>query len=63
MTITVTPVNDAPVAEPKTITTLEDTPASVTLSATDIDSPAPTVFQVVTAPNAAHGTGAISGST
>lgn len=63
VTISVTPVNDAPVADPKTITTLEDTPASVTLSATDIDSPAPTVFQVVTAPDAAHGTAAISGST
>ncbi|MGI0646840.1 tandem-95 repeat protein [Pseudomonas aeruginosa] len=63
VTITVTPVNDAPVADAKTLTTPEDTPASVTLSATDIDSPAPTVFHVVTAPNAAHGTAVISGST
>ncbi|QUG93082.1 tandem-95 repeat protein (plasmid) [Pseudomonas putida] len=61
--ITVVPVNDAPVAQPKTLTISEDTPGSVTLTATDIDSPTPTVFQIVTGPSAAHGTATISGST
>src|SRR5690606_4816471 len=51
VSITVTPVNDAPVAQSKTLTTAEDTAGQVTLTATDIDSPAPTVFQIVTAPN------------
>ncbi|MGI0646831.1 tandem-95 repeat protein [Pseudomonas aeruginosa] len=63
ITITVTPVNDVPVADAKSMTMLEDTPGTVTLTASDIDSPAPSTFQVVTAPNAAHGTASISGST
>src|SRR5690606_23081648 len=62
VTVTVTPVNDAPVAQPKTLTTAEDTAGQVTLTATDIDSPVPTVFQIVTAPNAAHGTASITGN-
>ncbi|WP_329045946.1 Ig-like domain-containing protein [Pseudomonas aeruginosa] len=45
----------------KSLTINEDTSGSVTLSATDIDSPTPTVFQVVSAP--ANGTANISGST
>jgi Bacterial Ig domain len=61
--ITVVAVNDAPVAQPKTLTINEDTQGSVALSATDIDSPVPTVFQIVTGPSAAHGTATISGST
>lgn len=61
VTITVLPVNDAPIAQPKTIVTDEDTPGSATLSATDIDSPAPTVFEVVSGP--ANGAASISGST
>ncbi|MBW6123673.1 tandem-95 repeat protein, partial [Pseudomonas aeruginosa] len=61
--ITVNPVNDAPVAQAKTLTIDEDTSGTVTLSATDIDSPVPTVFQVVSTPNAAHGTASINGST
>src|SRR5690606_13483166 len=60
--ITVTPVNAAPVAQPKTLTTAEDTAGQVTLTATDIGSPVPTVFQIVTAPNAAHGTASITGN-
>nr|WP_254177156.1 Ig-like domain-containing protein [Pseudomonas aeruginosa] len=63
VSITVNPVNDPPVAQAKSLTTNEDTPGTVTLTATDIDSPTPTVFQIVTAPNAAHGTASISGST
>src|SRR5690606_36505389 len=61
VSIAVSPVNDPPVAQPKTLTTAEDTAGQVTLTATDIDSPVPTVFQIVTAPNAAHGTATISG--
>jgi len=63
ITITVTPVNDPPVAQPKSLAMDEDTSGSVTLTATDIDSPAPTVFQVVTQPNASHGTATVRGAT
>lgn len=62
VTITVTPVNDPPVAQPLSLTIDEDTPGSVTLQATDVDSPVPTVFQIVTAPNVAHGSASISGN-
>jgi VCBS repeat-containing protein len=40
VTVTITAVNDAPVATNDTLTTAEDTPAAGTLSASDIDSPA-----------------------
>ncbi len=60
VSITVTPVNDAPVAQDKQIRTNEDVAGSVTLSATDIDSPAPTVFEIVTQP--ANATAAIQGN-
>ncbi|MEA8593055.1 Ig-like domain-containing protein [Pseudomonas aeruginosa] len=63
ITVTVAAVNDAPVAQAKTLTIDEDTSGSITLTATDIDSPAPTVFQIVTAANSSHGSAAISGST
>ncbi|HHH9000241.1 TPA: Ig-like domain-containing protein [Pseudomonas aeruginosa] len=63
VTITVTPVNDPPVAHDKSLTIDEDTSGSVTLSATDIDSPSPSVFQIVSPPNAAHGSASIVGST
>lgn len=55
VSITIRPVNDAPIAEGKTLSLDEDTQASVLLSATDIDSPAPTVFQLVAVPPAAVG--------
>nr|WP_039976426.1 Ig-like domain-containing protein [Pseudomonas psychrotolerans] len=61
--ITVTPVNDAPVVRDATLTTAEDTPGSIELSATDIDSPAPSRFEIVTAPAAAAGTAAIQRKT
>jgi len=61
--ITVTPVNDAPVVRDATLTTAEDTPGSIELSATDIDSPAPSRFEIVTAPAASAGTAAIQGKT
>src|SRR4029077_10003289 len=52
VSITVTAVNDAPVASSQSVTTNEDTPKSVTLSATDVDSGSLT-FSIVTGP--AHG--------
>ena len=61
--ITVIPVNDPPVAQSKTLSMLEDHSGSVTLSATDIDSPAPEVFELVSAPSLEHGVGTISGDT
>ncbi|HGM7876689.1 TPA: tandem-95 repeat protein [Pseudomonas aeruginosa] len=61
--ITVNAVNDPPVAIPKSLTIDEDTSGSVVLQATDIDSPPPTTFQIVTPPNAAQGSATISGST
>jgi VCBS repeat-containing protein len=53
VSITVTPVNDPPVAGDGSLTTAEDTAATGTLSATDIDSPTLT-FSVVSGPS--HGT-------
>jgi cysteine-rich repeat protein len=40
VTLTITSVNDAPVAPAQTMTTGEDLPASITLAATDVDSAA-----------------------
>ena len=40
--MTVTPVNDAPIATPLAVTTAEDTPVSATLVSADVDGPAPT---------------------
>jgi hypothetical protein len=37
ITVTVTPVNDAPVAQAQTVTTVEDTPKAITLVGTDVD--------------------------
>jgi len=53
--ITVTAVNDPPVAADKTVTTNEDTPANVTLTATDVETCQLTFsISIVTPP--AHGT-------
>ena len=60
--ISVSPVNDAPVADAKALTLNEDSSGTVQLSGTDIDSPAPTVFQIVSAPPAAYGSASITGS-
>lgn len=62
VSITVNPVNDPPVAQAKSMSMLEDSSGSVTLTATDIDSPTPTTFQIVTAPNSSHGTATLTGS-
>jgi hypothetical protein len=51
--ITVTPVNDAPVANPLTLTTPQDTARPLTLTGSDVEGDALT-FAVVTPP--AHGT-------
>ncbi|MCT8950425.1 tandem-95 repeat protein [Pseudomonas tolaasii] len=59
ITITVRPVNDAPVASNRTLTVAEDTAGTLTLVATDVDGDALT-YSLVTAPNAAHGTVTIS---
>jgi hypothetical protein len=53
VTITITPVNDAPQATANSITTEEDTSGNVTLSGTDVEGSALT-FEVVTGPG--HGT-------
>ncbi len=62
VTVTVNPVNDPPVAHPKNLTIDEDTSGSVTLSATDIDSPVPTIFRIVSGPIAGQGSVSLSGS-
>jgi hypothetical protein len=50
VTITVTPVNDAPVANDTSETTLEDTPLSSSVSATDVDGDTLTFVLVGSAP-------------
>ena len=55
--VTVTPVNDAPVAQDQSVETAEDTSKSITLGSTDVDGGAPT-FTIVAGPT--HGT--LSGS-
>src|SRR5205085_1632745 len=60
--ITVTAVNDAPVASNGTLTTAKNTTATGTLVATDVDAQALT-YSIVTPPNAAQGTVAITNTT
>ena len=59
VTVSVTPVNDAPVSSDRSLTTLEDTAGTVTLFASDVDGDSLS-YSVVAAPNAAHGTVSIS---
>lgn len=49
VSITVTPVNDLPVANPQNVSTTEDNPKSITLTASDIDLDVLT-YSIVTAP-------------
>ncbi|WP_205699225.1 Ig-like domain-containing protein [Conexibacter sp. SYSU D00693] len=56
--LTVTPVNDAPVANDQLVTTTEDTPAPITLAAQDVDGDALTF----TAQDGAHGTVSCDGA-
>jgi len=60
VTVSVTAVNDAPLAEPLSVSIDEDTPSDITLKATDIDQDVLT-YKVVSNPT--NGTVAISGST
>src|SRR5207244_8313921 len=53
VTITVTPVNDPPVANAQSVTTAEDTAAPIVLTGSDVDGDALT-FTIATQP--AHGT-------
>ncbi len=53
ITIDITPVNDAPVTEPVTVSTPRDTAVDVPLSASDVDSD-PLTYTIVTPPT--HGT-------
>jgi hypothetical protein len=57
--ITVTPVNDAPVAHDQSVTTPEDTPVAITLTGSDVDGDSLT-FSVVSGP--ANGTLSVSGN-
>jgi RHS repeat-associated protein len=57
VSLTVTPVNDAPIAQAQTVSTTEDTPANLVLAGTDVDGDVLT-YAVVTGP--LHG--ALSGS-
>ncbi len=57
VSLTVTPVNDVPVANAQAVTTAEDTAAAITLSGSDVEG-GPLSFSVVAAPT--HGT--LSGS-
>jgi hypothetical protein len=57
VTITVTPVNDAPVASAQSVTTTEDAAKAITLSATDVDGGALT-YAIVSPP----AYGALSGT-
>ncbi|MDD4042799.1 MAG: ExeM/NucH family extracellular endonuclease [Anaerolineaceae bacterium] len=59
VTITVTPVNDDPVAEDQSVTTAEDTAVDITLVASDVDGD-PLTYEVVTQP--AHGTVTLAGN-
>lgn len=49
-------------ADAKSLTLNEDTSASVQLSGSDIDSPPPTVFQIVSAPPTTQGSVSIVGN-
>src|SRR4029077_10327587 len=51
--ITIAAVNDAPVADNQSVAATEDTPAAITLTASDVDSPTLT-YHIVSGPS--HGT-------
>lgn len=53
VSLTVTPVNDPPVANTASVTTPEDTPLAITLTATDVETPAALTFAIITPPT--HG--------
>jgi gliding motility-associated-like protein len=53
VSITITPVNDAPIADNQTVTVQEDTPKEITLTGSDVESD-PLTITVITQPT--HGT-------
>ncbi|HHQ2714320.1 TPA: tandem-95 repeat protein [Pseudomonas aeruginosa] len=63
ISIVVNPINDAPVAQNKALTINEDFSGSVVLTATDVDSPAPTIFQIVSKPDTTVGSVSLVGAT
>ncbi|SIR00680.1 hypothetical protein SAMN05878282_112109 [Aquipseudomonas alcaligenes] len=66
VSITVTPVNDPPSVSDRLITTNEDTATTVTLNVSDVDlsfEGDSHTWEIVSAPNAAHGSASISGNT
>ena len=62
VTVTVNPVNDAPVVNNQLATTNEDTAAVITLLVTDVEPADTHTFHVVAQPNSAHGQVVISGN-
>lgn len=63
--ISVSPVNDQPLASDQSMTLSEDTSATITLPVTDVDlsfEGDSHTWQIVTAPNSAHGTATITGN-
>ncbi|MES2465422.1 MAG: Ig-like domain-containing protein, partial [Armatimonadota bacterium] len=60
VSITVTPINDVPVADSQAVTTAEDTPTTITLFGADVDGDSLT-YTVVSGPG--HGTLSGSGAT
>ncbi|MFN0021470.1 MAG: ExeM/NucH family extracellular endonuclease [Pirellulaceae bacterium] len=61
VSITVSPVNDKPTADAKSVTTGENMPVSLTLSGSDVETPAGSlVFAITVQPQ--HGTLAVNGS-
>lgn len=63
--ISVSPVNDQPLASDQSMTLSEDTSATITLPVTDVDlsfEGDSHTWQIVAAPNSAHGTASISGN-
>ncbi|MFC1727572.1 tandem-95 repeat protein [Patescibacteria group bacterium] len=61
ISITVSSVNDAPVVSDNAVTTDEDLIKLITLSATDVDTPAESLTYAIVA-NPTHGTASLSGS-
>jgi VCBS repeat-containing protein len=57
VTITVTAVNDSPVADDQSVTTPEDTPVGITLTANDVDGD-PLTYSIVSGPSS----GSLSGT-
>ena len=60
VSITVTPVNDAPIANNQSVTVIEDTPRVITLTGSDVDGD-PLTFTIVTQP--LHGVLTVTGAT